>query len=316
MFRYALGIICALLAAGCDGSEEPEWDYPSSLCGILFTYDQVSDRCVCVDGYVLLENRCVPKEQICDDSRGLHYSDEKGECVCADGLVLMDGACQNVDECAEGLAQCGDHGQCQDVVLSLSGITLFDSKYNCICDDGFKEKILDSGDATCVDIDECAENYRICGSYGICRNIEGGYRCECEGMTQLSSDGLSCVDVNECDLGLDFCGAHGICRNYDIKTSSYGYSCDCEAGYTWAQRFDDLHACVHKQCGWGFEKVEEGGDCVDIDECAQNMHACGAHGQCQNRVYKNESDKYRCLCDDGYEERFIGEGEYRCEPIH
>ncbi len=307
MFRYALGLLCVLWVAGCEDPEEPGW-----ICSMNFEYDRVSDRCVCIEGYALHENRCVLKTELCDSSLGLVYSDEKSECVCLDGFALKDGYCQNIDECAEGTAQCGAHGQCQDAVVSTRSA----AKYNCICDEGFQEKILDSGEVTCVDIDECDENYRICGAHGACQNLEGSYRCECDDMTALSRDGKSCVDINECDLGRDFCGAHGICRNYDINdASSYGYGCDCEAGYSREERFDGLLTCQHMDCDRGTEAPEGSDDCVDIDECEQNMHACGEHGRCQNSDYVHESDKYRCICDEGYEEHFIGEGEYRCDPV-
>ncbi len=406
MFRYALGLLCVLWVAGCEDPEEPGW-----ICSMNFEYDRVSDRCVCIEGYALHENRCVLKTELCDSSLGLVYSDEKSECVCLDGFALKDGYCQNIDECAEGTAQCGAHGQCQDAVVSTRSA----AKYNCICDEGFQEKILDSGEVTCVDIDECDENYRICGAHGTCQNLEGSYRCECDDKTtELSSDGKSCVDINECDLGRDSCGAHGVCRNHDITDSSYGYGCDCDEGfqekilasgevtcvdidecaknhlicgdhgtcqnlegdylcecddktalssdgkscvdinecdlgrdfcgahgicrnydindiatgsyayrcdcdfannYKEEVRLDGLLTCQHMDCRMGTEKREVGGECVDIDECEQNMHACGEHGRCQNSDYVHESDKYRCICDEGYEEHFIGEGEYRCDPV-
>ena len=42
------------------------------------------------------------------------------------------------------------------------------------------------------DIDECREKPGICG-IGQCRNLQGGYRCECPPGYQTSQDGKSCL---------------------------------------------------------------------------------------------------------------------------
>jgi fibulin 1/2 len=51
-----------------------------------------------------------------------------------------------------------------------------DGSFKCECNDGFA--LSDSG-LSCVDVDECLENPRVCLK-GRCRNTKGAYVCECE----------------------------------------------------------------------------------------------------------------------------------------
>ena len=49
-----------------------------------------------------------------------------------------------------------------------------DGSMRCVCDDGFE------GDGyQCTDIDECAQDSRLC-EHGVCLNFAGGYRCQCD----------------------------------------------------------------------------------------------------------------------------------------
>ena len=58
------------------------------------------------------------------------------ECSCKDGFYGDGETCTDVDECAEGIHNCGDNADCQN----------FPSGFKCVCSDGF------SGDGfTCVD---------------------------------------------------------------------------------------------------------------------------------------------------------------------
>lgn len=44
----------------------------------------------------------------------------------------------------------------------------------------------------CLDINECTSVRGICAG-GRCRNLEGGYRCECPPGLLLTSDGQKCI---------------------------------------------------------------------------------------------------------------------------
>ena len=64
-------------------------------------------------------------------------------------------------------------------------------------------------------------------------------------------------------------------------------------------------ACVntpggyHCPCSPGYER--RGTQCVDIDECARNLHACPANSVCEN-----QPGTHRCRCRDGYRKADTG----------
>lgn len=51
---------------------------------------------------------------------------------------------------------------------------------------------------SCVDVDECKENPRICNG-GKCTNIEGGYICTCTDGLIPGKDGASCIGKSDLD---------------------------------------------------------------------------------------------------------------------
>lgn len=48
---------------------------------------------------------------------------------------------------------------------------------------------------TCVDVNECEENPRICNG-GQCNNTVGSYLCSCSGGLLQGPDGSSCLGIN------------------------------------------------------------------------------------------------------------------------
>ena len=57
-------------------------------------------------------------------------------------------------------------------------------------------------------------------------------------------------------------------------------------------------ACVFANCGNGFSC--DGGQCLDIDECADaNLNTCVANSDCQNW-----QGGFSCICQDGYNPQF------------
>ena len=85
---------------------------------------------------------------------------------------------------------------------------------------------------------------------GICSNMDGSFKCECNEGYKLSISGLSCIDVNECQENPMIC-LHGRCKN-----TIGSYVCKCDDGY------------VHSA---------DGGFCVDHNECDDEI--CGQHGR-------------------------------------
>lgn len=57
----------------------------------------------------------------------------------------------------------------------------------------FPVKIVNVTLSYLLDIDECAENPRICGAHSICNNHPGTFRCECVDGFQFGADGRTCI---------------------------------------------------------------------------------------------------------------------------
>ncbi len=94
-------------------------------------------------------------------------------------------SCLRQDEC--GLTGRCTHGTC----LAGDGSTGDGSSFRCLCDDGFRPS--PSG-LSCRDVDECADNPRLCSRGGRCRNTPGSYACECGPGYVHSADGGFCLD--------------------------------------------------------------------------------------------------------------------------
>ncbi|XP_062868655.1 nidogen-1 isoform X2 [Trichomycterus rosablanca] len=145
------------------------------------------------------------------------------------------------------------------------------NQFTCQCAAGF------AGDGrTCYDIDECAETPDVCGSYAVCNNQPGTFRCECMAGFQFGADGKTCVqvhhDIDHCRTGSHDCDVPERARcSY---TGGSSYVCSCLPGF-----------------------VGDGRVCQDIDECQTT--------QChRNAVCYNSPGSFTCQCLPG----FYGDG--------
>lgn len=139
------------------------------------------------------------------------------------------------------------------------------SKFNChqskwqgkyqvfnLCRQGFA---LQPDGRSCIDLDECKENPRIC-SGGKCTNTPGSYSCHCvDGLRPGPSPGV-CLDIDECLQNPDICGA-GTCVN-----TLGSFQCRCEDGYS--------------------VKPNSGPACSDDDECFLGSFTCHESADCIN----------------------------------
>ena len=48
---------------------------------------------------------------------------------------------------------------------------------------------------TLTDVNECLEGKHHCSKYARCKNVEGGYSCEC--LTGFEGDGETCISMFE-----------------------------------------------------------------------------------------------------------------------
>jgi hypothetical protein len=170
---------------------------------------------------------------------------------------------------------CADVNEC-DATLNLdncranSFCTNFPGSFNCTCQKGF------TGDpvAGCTDIDECAANPNICGTFGTCKNNLGGYTCECASGYQWDAPFGICNDINECTTFN--CGVDSVCTN-----SPGSFACTCKPGY-----------------------FSTGTPPAQPCECTDVPNVCGSNAACLN-----STGRFVCRCNRG----FIGSPPF-CQP--
>jgi len=95
---------------------------------------------------------------------------------------------------------------------------------------------------------------------------------------ERSLNTCGCRDIDECGLGTDICPIHSRCENMDG-----GYRCYCIDGFT-------------DHVTWSRLTVTNGEfNCVDINECVDNLEICGENTNCINTV-----GSYECDCISGF----------------
>uniref|UniRef100_A0A8C8BQ30 Fibrillin-2 n=1 Tax=Otus sunia TaxID=257818 RepID=A0A8C8BQ30_9STRI len=243
-----------------------------------------SFKCICKPGFVL-----APNGRYCTDI------DE-----CQTSGICMNGHCINTEgsfqcECPPGLTVGVDGRVCVDThmrstcyggikkgacVRPFPGAV---TKSECCCanpDYGFGEPchpcpdknsaefhgLCSSGIGITVDgrdINECALDPDICTN-GICENLRGSYRCNCNSGYEPNSSGRNCVDVDECSMNGLLCD-NGLCRN-----TPGSYSCTCPKGYVFSTETDT---------------------CEDINECESSP--------CVNGACRNNLGSFNCECSPG-----------------
>ncbi|XP_061481297.1 fibrillin-2 [Rhineura floridana] len=243
-----------------------------------------SFKCICKPGFVL-----APNGRYCTDIDECH---QPGIC--------MNGHCINTEgsfhcECPPGLAVGVDGRVCVDTHMRSTcyggikkGICVRPfpgavTKSECCCanlDYGFGEPchpcpaknsaefhgLCSSGVGITVDgrdINECALDPDIC-SNGVCENLRGNYRCNCNSGYESDISGRNCVDIDECLVNRLLCD-NGLCRN-----TPGSYSCTCPKGYIFNSETDT---------------------CEDTNECESSP--------CVNGICKNNLGSFICECSSG-----------------
>ncbi|XP_026218833.1 signal peptide, CUB and EGF-like domain-containing protein 1 isoform X2 [Anabas testudineus] len=129
------------------------------------------------------------------------------------------------------------------------------------------------GNVGVADIDECAEASDDCHIDALCQNTPKSYNCICKPGYQ--GDGKECEDMDECDDDYN-----GGCVHECINIPG-NYRCTC---------YD------------GFMLDDDGHNCLDVDECADN------NGGCQQDCV-NVMGSYECHCRDGF---FLSDNQHTC----
>ncbi|KAI7799853.1 thrombomodulin [Triplophysa rosa] len=131
--------------------------------------------------------------------------------------------------------------------------------HRCICPAGFK---IDMNRVTCSQNDDpCAR----AGCAQECFSSGATHVCACGPGFQLHADGKTCEDINECTDTSACPGANKECVN-----TLGSFKCPCAPGFE-----------------------NEGGACVDVDECAA--------GPCEHDCV-NTKGGYNCSCGEGFKQ--------------
>ncbi|XP_055571561.1 nidogen-2 isoform X1 [Falco cherrug] len=147
----------------------------------------------------------------CQPGAGMEYT-----CECAAGYHRAGRGCRDVDECAEGLSQCGPFTVCLNVPGS----------YRCECHSGYRP--AEDGQA-CVPLapasNPCEDGSHPCAPRDRARCLpRAGGRPACECLPGYTGDGIDCSDVDEC--AENPCHLAATC--YNMPGS---FSCRCQPGY-------------------------------------------------------------------------------------
>lgn len=110
--------------------------------------------------------------------------------------------CEDIDECRQGIADCGQNTQC----INTEG------SYDCVCLIGFAKS--NSSFNGCVAIPGlCADGVTVCDRNAMCRPI-GGRRYGCKCKVGFAGDGFHCGSDRDLDgfPDVDLKCSHPLCR--------------------------------------------------------------------------------------------------------
>lgn len=277
-------------------------------------------------------NNCTAPNSTCTNTPGSFV------CGCAAGYTgtgIGANGCTNVNECTNVPRLCASNQACTDTAGSYRCTTCgANAHYTgaagsevCVCDTGYSGADPYTG---CMDVNECANAPRPCGSNQACTNVAGGYSCTtcatnahytgaagsetcvCDSGYQGADPTVLCSDVNECTNGGNNCSADATCNN-----TQGSFTCACKSGFSGdGVTCTDLDECTGQgggnncsvngtctnthgsytcACKSGYSG--DGVTCNDVDECLMQTHDCSPNGTCTN----SPPGSFTCSCNSGYQ---------------
>ncbi|XP_066982830.1 latent-transforming growth factor beta-binding protein 4-like isoform X9 [Macrobrachium rosenbergii] len=295
---------CSEGSHNCGDHEACTDKFVNFTCSCLPGFARNGSHCEDIDECTQGKAECSP-QAACRNSVGSYscscnpsFEGDGRTCSCPSGFAQTGSNCVDIDECAQGKAECSPQAACRNSVGSYScscNPPFEGDGRTCSCPPGFAQN-----GSHCDDIDECARGKVECSPHAACRNSVGRYSCSCnppfegDGRTccppGFAQKGSHCDDMDECDQGKAECSPQAACRN-----SVGSYSCSCNPPFE-----GDGRTC---SCPPGF--AQNGSHCDDIDECARGKAECSPHAACRNSV-----GSYSCSCNPPFE----GDGRTCCPP--
>ena len=200
------------------------------------------------------------------------------------GLIFWNDACRDYNECTENKNICVGATTCVNTLGS----------YYCQCSLGFVYDNEINDGRTCKNLNECKVNADKCSEHQKCIDTMGTYECVCD--AGYMSDGLSgCRDSNECLMNSHSCDENAECTDkvfkwyFNLVLPNHSF----ETTFEPSKDNDGSYQCT---CTNGFQG--DGFECVDIEECFDELHDCG-DGDGKTTCI-NTFGSYYCECNRGW----------------
>uniref|UniRef100_S4RY04 Latent transforming growth factor beta binding protein 1 n=1 Tax=Petromyzon marinus TaxID=7757 RepID=S4RY04_PETMA len=262
-----------------------EGSYSCTPCGTGFRLTSNGKACEDIDE---CQNGIVCGGGDCVNTRGSF------QCECQPGYHLSSGGdqCEDINECLSE-SVCEPHGDCLNT----------DGSFYCVCHHGYKSS---ANGRFCKDVDECSEGQQCPG--GQCVNTEGSFTCECEPGLRLNPGTHTCVDIDEC---AEFDSSR--CGSWRCENTHGSYRCvqACDRGYRLSSTAEcqDIDECLDDTvcgrngfcentegsfrclCDQGYHDLQDGQECIDVNECEMFSSVCGDDALCEN-----VEGSFLCIC--------------------
>ena len=310
----------------CPGMKTPSADYKSCVCPSEY---MENDEGVCVDF-----DECAAGSHSCEENASCVNTIGGHACSCSTGYApgddwtFLSPNCGDVDECAAGTDDCGANALCANTVGGFvcgktcpDGLQPNPARTKCVpCPPG------ETQDETGACVCDPETRFHNPGSRGACQLTSDGAAKTCRDAGWLVMtvshnsvtlgavcsipyrDETAQVDETGCSVWQlynsrsfvhwdkyqttsqrcrDLFDAHPVplSLNYN-EGDRYVHSCPAPKTPS-----DDLKSC---DCPAGYAE-DDGGNCVDINECETGAHTCGANAACVNTP-----GSHACSCSAGY----------------